>query len=118
PVDELQGNVEGWAVSTDLSAIVQTRRDNAESNAAMPDRFETRGALATARPIVPRKPVAETGDQRSGLGCSAGRVTGIARVVLDPTKTTVKPGEILVARNTDPGWIALFANAGAVVVEK
>ncbi len=27
-------------------------------------------------------------------------------------------GEILVARNTDPGWIAVFAGASAIVVEK
>ena len=28
------------------------------------------------------------------------------------------PGEILVARHTDPGWIALFTNAAAIVVER
>ena len=27
-------------------------------------------------------------------------------------------GEVLVARHTDPGWIALFANASAIVVER
>ena len=28
------------------------------------------------------------------------------------------PGEVLVARHTDPGWIALFANASAIAVER
>ncbi|WP_332711940.1 PEP/pyruvate-binding domain-containing protein [Pelagibacterium mangrovi] len=119
-VDEVQGSVEGWGISPDLSALARTRREQAEieRDNAMPDRFETRGALATASPIVTRKRVDDTGDLRSGLGCSAGRITGTARVVLDPTRASVGAGEILVARNTDPGWIALFANAGAVVVEK
>ena len=30
----------------------------------------------------------------------------------------LSPGEILVARHTDPGWIAVFANASAIVVER
>ncbi|WP_404404823.1 PEP/pyruvate-binding domain-containing protein [Pelagibacterium halotolerans] len=119
-IDELQGGVEGWGVSANLSGLAKSRRKQAETEhgASLPDRFETRGAVATATPIVPRKRIAETGDHRAGLGCSAGRVTGVARIVLDPVRASVNAGEILVARNTDPGWIALFANAGAVVVEK
>lgn len=30
----------------------------------------------------------------------------------------LEPREILVARYTDPGWIALFSNAAAIVVER
>ena len=45
-------------------------------------------------------------------------VTGLARVVRDPRREMLEPGEILVASNTDPGWIALFAGAAAIVVER
>jgi pyruvate,water dikinase len=42
----------------------------------------------------------------------------MARVVADPRTDSLKRGEILVARYTDPGWIALFTNASAIVVER
>jgi pyruvate,water dikinase len=38
-------------------------------------------------------------------------------VVVDPRREHVKPGEILIAERTDPGWILLFASAGGIVVE-
>ncbi len=41
-----------------------------------------------------------------------------ARVVRDPRNESLARGEILVARHTDPGWIAVFANASAIVVER
>jgi pyruvate,water dikinase len=52
-----------------------------------------------------------------GVGASAGRVTGPARVVLDPATARVEPGEILVAATTDPGWTPLFLTAAALVTE-
>jgi pyruvate,water dikinase len=53
----------------------------------------------------------------AGTPVSAGVVEGIARVVLDPTKETLNPGEILVAPFTDPGWTPLFINAAGLVME-
>jgi pyruvate,water dikinase len=49
---------------------------------------------------------------RAGTGCCAGIVHARARVVRDPRKDALERGEVLVARHTDPGWIALFTNAG------
>ena len=40
------------------------------------------------------------------------------RVITDPRQATVQPGEIMVARFTDPGWITLFANAAGILVER
>jgi phosphohistidine swiveling domain-containing protein len=53
----------------------------------------------------------------SGTPASAGVVTGIARVILDPVGAHLEPGEILVAPSTDPGWTPLFLIAGALVME-
>ncbi|GIG65022.1 PEP/pyruvate-binding domain-containing protein [Phytomonospora endophytica] len=53
----------------------------------------------------------------TGTPASPGRVTGIARVVLDPVGAHLEPGEILVAPSTDPGWTPLFLTAGALVME-
>ncbi len=53
----------------------------------------------------------------AGNPVSAGVVEGIAKVVLDPAREQVLPGEILVAPFTDPGWTPLFVNAAGLVLE-
>lgn len=52
-----------------------------------------------------------------GVGASAGRVTGPARVVHDPASAHVEPGDVLIAATTDPGWTPLFLTAAALVTE-
>lgn len=66
-------------------------------------------------PEATRAPVA-AGDL-VGTPASAGQVTGIARVVMDPVGAHLEPGEILVAPSTDPGWTPLFLTAGGLVME-
>jgi pyruvate,water dikinase len=53
----------------------------------------------------------------AGTPASAGTVTGVARVILDPIGAHLEPGEILVAPSTDPGWTPLFLTAGGLVME-
>jgi rifampicin phosphotransferase len=53
----------------------------------------------------------------TGTAASAGTVTGVARVVLDPVGAHLEPGEILVAPSTDPGWTPLFLTAAGLVME-
>lgn len=52
-----------------------------------------------------------------GSAVSAGVVEGLAKVVMDPAKETVSPGEILVAPFTDPAWTPLFINAAGLVLD-
>jgi phosphoenolpyruvate synthase/pyruvate phosphate dikinase len=52
-----------------------------------------------------------------GTPASAGTITGVVRVVLDPADAHLEPGEILVAPSTDPGWTPLFLTAGGLVME-
>ncbi|HKR50843.1 MAG TPA: PEP/pyruvate-binding domain-containing protein [Pseudonocardiaceae bacterium] len=52
-----------------------------------------------------------------GTPASAGTVSAMARVVLDPVGAHLEPGEILVAPSTDPGWTPLFLTAGGLVME-
>jgi pyruvate,water dikinase len=66
-------------------------------------------------PEAARGPVAP-GDL-TGTPASAGRITGTARVVMDPIGAHLEPGEILVAPSTDPGWTPLFLTAGGLVME-
>jgi phosphohistidine swiveling domain-containing protein len=52
-----------------------------------------------------------------GTPASAGRVSALARVILDPHDARLEPGEILVAPSTDPGWTPLFLQASGLVME-
>src|SRR6266567_824283 len=52
-----------------------------------------------------------------GTPASPGMVTAPARVILDPHDARLKPGEILVAPSTDPGWTPLFLKAAGLVME-
>jgi phosphohistidine swiveling domain-containing protein len=52
-----------------------------------------------------------------GSPVSPGVVEGRVRVVLDPRKTHLLPGEILVCPGTDPSWTPLFLTAGGLIME-
>jgi len=53
-----------------------------------------------------------------GTGASPGVATGKVRVLRSAADgERLRPGEILVARATDPGWTPLFLKAGGVIME-
>ncbi len=117
---EVLGAVEGSGLTGDLKSLVALRK--AEHAAAVlrpdpPERIVMRGPA-----IAPVWAVATTAQddtaRRTATGCSAGRVRAVARVIRDPRTQSLAAGEILVARHTDPGWIAVFSNASAIVVER
>ena len=120
-LEEVLGAVEGSAVSHDLASLAAMRRGLATREVAAPDpagRLLVTGMVAERAHRSASASLDRGVQARSGTGCSAGVVRGAARVVRDPHGATVSAGEILVARTTDPGWIALFANAAAIVVER
>lgn len=54
----------------------------------------------------------------TGIGASAGRAEGRARVVLDPNDDVeLDEGDILVCRITDPSWAPVFGLAEALVID-
>jgi pyruvate,water dikinase len=58
-----------------------------------------------------------TGDIFEGWAASGGVYEGTARIITKATEP-IEPGDILVARTTDPAWTPLFLTAGAIVVEE
>ena len=68
---------------------------------------------------IPRLPRSEhlPPNTLEGASASLGVVEGVARVILDPTRAQLQPGEILVAPFTDPGWTPLFVPAAGLVME-
>jgi len=61
---------------------------------------------------------AKEGKILNGVAASGGRVTGIARIIRDPSQAhRFRKGEILVAPFTEPGWAPLFLLSKALVME-
>ncbi len=61
----------------------------------------------------------QTGDYLRGNSACGGVATGTAAVVLDVAEADrLKAGQILVTRQTDPGWAAVFFLTGGLVIER
>jgi pyruvate,water dikinase len=52
-----------------------------------------------------------------GITVSAGTVKGRARIIFDPAKAGLEPGDILVTPFTDPSWTPLFVGIRGLVTE-
>ena len=121
-VPEIMGAIEGFGLSPNLRGLISLRQTEDIASASRedpPERIEVRGpAILPAATTHVQANITETGDNRTATGCSAGQVTAQARVIRDPRTESLRPGDILVARHTDPGWIAVFSNASAIVVER
>jgi phosphohistidine swiveling domain-containing protein len=122
-VEEVLGGIEGYGSTADIAGLAALRKAEMQRAAALPDppqRISFIGAIAarnTTRTTLPVK-ADNTDRTRTATGCCAGTVTARARIIRDPRTETIELGDILVARHTDPGWIAVFTNASAIVVER
>ena len=97
------------ALGVDALRRTAARRAAEPTDASPPDFLDGDEALAVA-----------VGDAHrlQGLGISPGVVRGRTRVIRSPEEGgALQPGEILVARATDPGWTPLFSRAGGLVLE-
>ncbi|MEM7699682.1 MAG: PEP-utilizing enzyme, partial [Verrucomicrobiota bacterium] len=98
---------------------IESRRLETErflQNEPPPDRIES----ISDDPTWTEKPARslDSATEKSGTACCPGRVRGQVRVVIDPRDADIRPGEILVARQTDPGWVMLFPAASGLLVER
>lgn len=121
-VHEVLGAIEGFILSPDLKPIIALRKAEFESDKKRPDRasrFIVDGAYVAGLEKTESHSLEPlSGDVQMGTGCSAGDVTATARVISDPRSQSLERGDILVAHHTDPGWIAVFTNASAIIVER
>jgi phosphohistidine swiveling domain-containing protein len=120
-VDEILGFTDGTGVDESFQATVARRREQLAvyAQTEVPETLVTDGALRnnplTRAPFNP----ANAERQLSGLGSSMGIARGKARVVRDPHSVDeLPPDTILVARETDPGWLFLMLASKGIVVER
>ncbi|MGJ8695274.1 MAG: PEP/pyruvate-binding domain-containing protein [Verrucomicrobiaceae bacterium] len=104
-----------------LKGIVTARKEEFEEyhhSPAPPDRFSARGPIHRSHDFTDDiEPTDHEGDLQ-GIGACSGIVRGPVRVVTNPREATLLPGEILVATQTDPGWVVLFPAAAGLLVER
>jgi pyruvate,water dikinase len=108
---------------TDLALNTATLdlRQLAEANTRFPKKIQhvrDFPRIIDSRGKILRPPSKKTGPgELTGQPISPGTVRGKAKVLNSPDEKPVLPGEILVARATDPGWTPLFLNAAGMVLE-
>ncbi len=109
----------------DVELLADWELDDALSRRTAPSDAE----LARRRTVLERwraEPAAllpptevPAGGELRGWGASPGRHRGRAVVVLDPADVdTLEAGAVLVTAATDPSWVPLLLQAGALVVER
>ncbi len=98
----------------DLRALIAERRryvDKLAKVKELPHLIDSRGRI----PRPPRK--AHKEGEIVGEGVSSGVARGPVKVLSRPDEKPLLPGDILVAKATDPGWTTLSINAAAIVLE-
>jgi rifampicin phosphotransferase len=114
-IDEVRASVPATA---NLRPLVASRRrefDAYRNEPPLPDRFETVGdAFAPSGDIALETP----GQRLRGHACCPGVVRGPPRVLDFPHADQLQPGEILIAKQTDPGWVTVFPLAAGILVER
>ncbi len=102
------------------AGIIRIRKENfaAESANTFPESFETRFG---ERPIKAEDYTVKvsSGNEFTGLAASGGKIRARVKVlesVLEADK--IKTGEILVTKQTDPGWAMVFPIIGGLIVER
>jgi len=133
--DDVLGAFDGTLAGADLRGLAAVRaaeRDRWTRLPALPARLETDPGVPLAAALEAHRAGSPSGTAAPqpaggsadgtvlrGLASSAGTVRGRAKVVLDPTVTAEEcEGRILVARETDPGWLFLMMSARGLIVER
>lgn len=118
--DEIFGYIDGTGVTENLQAVADIRRAEFQEHHTreLAEQITTLGPVRNNAFEKPREVVVASG-QLKGLGSSAGKVRGTARVVLDPNSVEEMGQDmILIARETDPGWLFLMLASKGMVVER
>jgi pyruvate,water dikinase len=103
----------------DLKGRITFRKEEFKryQTVTLPDHIEVYGEVDPNN-ILKEEVEVLTDNIIKGLGCCAGIVEKEVRVVLKPDTDLRLNGEIMVAKQTDPGWVVLFPSISGLIVEK
>jgi pyruvate,water dikinase len=73
--------------------------------------------VGAPEPVVDEPEIDTDAETIHGVAASPGVIEAPVRVVLDPSTCEIVPGEILVARDTDPGWASLMFVSGGLIAD-
>jgi phosphohistidine swiveling domain-containing protein len=114
--DEIMKLVSGPDCASELQGKIAARKTirNEDLRFMHPDKVKQHGeSWLTADEIS-----GDSAETLQGIGCSAGIVSGRARIIPDAGKAgQFLKGEILITRSTNPGWTPLFILAAGVITE-
>jgi phosphohistidine swiveling domain-containing protein len=126
--DEIDDLVSGCAMfPSNVQALVALRRKahDAMGAVAWPDSMTlAEGEYCTGRQAVHSNaeataPTARAATALTGLGVCGGTTTARAAVLNDVTQMhLLQPGDVLITRQTDPGWGAVFPLISGLVMER
>lgn len=119
-IDEIWSYIEGTSTCPDLNGLIKLRKKVfARYRTETPDdHLETYGEVYRCSGFAQETGEIEMATRLEGLGCCRGVVEKEVRIVSKPDSKIRLDGEIMVARQTDPGWILLFPSIGGLIVEK
>ncbi len=111
---EIASILNGYWDGRGLKTLVADRKERRkEMEALLPPDLIIGDMPKFAEPqtYMPGRPLA-------GMGVSAGKASGPARLIMHPDEgEKLLAGDVLVAPSTDPGWTPLFLRASAIVME-
>jgi len=118
-INEIWSFIEGKPACADLKKQIAQRKEEFEryKPVTLPDHIEAYGEVDINAIRTEEAEVSSDGLIK-GLGCCAGIVEKEVRVVLTPDTNLRLNGEIMVAKQTDPGWVVLFPSISGLIVEK
>ncbi len=126
-ITEILGYIDGAASCTNLKGLVSVRKAEFQGYAQLPapaSQFETYGIVH--KNTIPDRDTAllngsknghQDTEQRKGIGCSPGTARGPIMFISDPRNACLKGGEILLARQSDPGFMLLLPSASGLLFE-
>jgi rifampicin phosphotransferase len=119
-LNEIWSYIEGTSTCPDLRRLSALRKEEfgTYSQASPDDHIETYGEVYTANRFVAESATGERPDVLKGLGCCQGIVEREVKIVIKPDSELKLNGEIMVARQTDPGWVVLFPSVSGLIIEK
>ncbi len=120
--EEVDGFLDGRAVSCQLAAVVALRKSEYARYAReeRPHRLEFHGNPYLTTPAEEERPepVDGGGELLRGIACCAGVVEGPVQVIADGRDELSVNGQIICTMRTDPGWAPLFPTARGLIVER